>query len=120
MPSIRTPRLAPRRAVMSQPNTLTLFRRLLPVAAVTTASLCAAAVQAATPGISASPLGTPGTPSFALTAAPGYISQPDGHSIYTWGYGCTTTAGITFQPSSISAGKCPTMQLPGPTLIVTQ
>jgi FtsP/CotA-like multicopper oxidase with cupredoxin domain len=105
---------------MSQPNTLTLFRRLLPVAAATMASLCAAAVQAATPGISASTLGTPGTPSFSLTAAPGHISQPDGHPIYTWGYGCTNTTGIAYQPSNAPTGTCPTMQLPGPTLIVTQ
>ena len=41
--------------------------------------------------------------SFNLTAKPAYISAPDGASIYSWGY----TDGST-------------MQLPGPTLIVTE
>ena len=42
--------------------------------------------------------------SFTLSASAGYVSMPDGASIYSWGY-----AGATGQ-----------MQLPGPTLIVTQ
>jgi FtsP/CotA-like multicopper oxidase with cupredoxin domain len=41
--------------------------------------------------------------SFSLDARPGYISTPDGNSIYAWGY---TTSGNAFQ-------------LPGPTLCVT-
>jgi len=57
----------------------------------------------ALPGIaSAEILGEPG-PSFNLTAREGYISVADGGSIYSWGY---STDG--------------TMQLPGPTLILTQ
>ncbi len=40
---------------------------------------------------------------FSLTAKAGYVSIPDGASVYSWGY----TAGNT-------------MQLPGPTLIVTE
>jgi len=47
--------------------------------------------------------GEPG-PVFDLTASAGYISTPDGGSIYSWGY-ATTARGA--------------MQLPGPTLIVT-
>jgi len=47
-------------------------------------------------------VGVTGT-SFDLTARPGYISVADGGSIYSWGY---STGG--------------TMQLPGPTLIVTE
>lgn len=47
--------------------------------------------------------GVPG-PNFQLTAKSGYISTPDGHSIFTWGY---------------SVGNAP-MQYPGPTLIVNQ
>jgi FtsP/CotA-like multicopper oxidase with cupredoxin domain len=46
--------------------------------------------------------GVTGT-SFSLTASAGYISVADGASVYSWGY---------------STGS--TMQLPGPTLIVTQ
>lgn len=44
-------------------------------------------------------------PTFALTASSGYVSVADGGSIYSWGYSLT---------------GAPNMQLPGPTLIVTQ
>ena len=44
------------------------------------------------------------SPPFALIADDGYISTPDGGSIYSWGYG--PSGGV--------------MQIPGPTLIVTQ
>jgi FtsP/CotA-like multicopper oxidase with cupredoxin domain len=43
-------------------------------------------------------------PVFELTASAGYISLPDGASIYSWGYATSTRD---------------KMQLPGPTLIVT-
>ena len=68
----------------------------------------AGAAQAAAPGITG--------PSFDLVAAPGNTSQPDGATIYSWGYGCNT-APAGFAPI---AGSCPVgqMQLPGPTLIV--
>ena len=65
--------------------------------------------------------GDPGAaPIFNLVAAPGYISQPDGASIYSWGYGCNA-APASLAPATI-AGACPNgqMQLPGPTLIVTE
>jgi hypothetical protein len=55
------------------------------------------------PGV---PGGTPGTVSFNLTAKPGYVSLADGGSSYSWGY------------SDDDAGT--PMQLPGPTLKVTQ
>lgn len=66
------------------------------------------AARAAVPGITG--------PTFNLVAGDGYTSQPDGASIYTWGYGCNG-APAGFAPF---AGSCPAMQLPGPTLIVTQ
>jgi FtsP/CotA-like multicopper oxidase with cupredoxin domain len=44
-----------------------------------------------------------GSPTFNLTARDGYVTTPDGNSIYMWSY-------------SMSAGK---FQLPGPTLCVT-
>ncbi len=44
-------------------------------------------------------------PVFNLVAKDGYISSPDGNSIYTWGYADADGGG--------------TMQYPGPTLIVT-
>jgi FtsP/CotA-like multicopper oxidase with cupredoxin domain len=73
------------------------------------AALLAAPAQAAVPGIVG--------PSFALVASDAFISQPDGASIYSWGYGCDPAATPTFAPF---AGSCQQMQLPGPTLIVTE
>jgi FtsP/CotA-like multicopper oxidase with cupredoxin domain len=72
----------------------------------------AATASAAVPGIS-------GT-AFNLTAQPAALNQPDGEAIYSWGYGCTNTTGITFLPAQIAGASCPTMQVPGPTLIVTE
>jgi FtsP/CotA-like multicopper oxidase with cupredoxin domain len=86
--------------------------RLLRACAAALVSLVAAGAQAAAPGIQG--------PSFSLSATPGYTSQPDGTSVYTWGYGCTTGYAPTFLPGTIAGASCPTMQLPGPTLIVTQ
>jgi FtsP/CotA-like multicopper oxidase with cupredoxin domain len=99
-------------------KTKTLIGRLLGVTAVALASLLVGAAQAAAPGVTG--------PSFSLTAAPGFITQPDGASIYSWGYGCTTApAASQFVPAAIGTvqgAKCPAgvMQLPGPTLIVNQ
>jgi FtsP/CotA-like multicopper oxidase with cupredoxin domain len=85
-------------------------RLLLPVL-VAVASLAATA-HAAAPGIT-------GT-SFTLTAQAAYLNQPDGASIYSWGYGCTTApAAGAFKPQMPNQ-FCPTMQVPGPTLIVTE
>jgi len=74
----------------------------------------AANSYAAAPGIS-------GT-SFDLVAAAGYISQPDGASIYSWGYGCTTEPKGRFVPAVLTTARCSAgdMQLPGPTLVVTE
>jgi FtsP/CotA-like multicopper oxidase with cupredoxin domain len=84
-------------------------RLLLPVL-VAVASLAATA-HAAAPGITG--------PTFNLTAQPAYLTQPDGQAIYSWGYGCTgTPAG--YAPAAITNGFCNTMQVPGPTLIVTE
>jgi FtsP/CotA-like multicopper oxidase with cupredoxin domain len=67
--------------------------RLFSVAAAVAALLVPAAAGAAIDGVTAP---------FSLTASEGYISTPDGGSIYSWGYGIGSP-----------------MQLPGPTLIVT-
>src|ERR1700758_785922 len=69
------------------------------------------AAHAAAPGITG--------PAFNLTAQTAYLTQPDGQAIYSWGYGCTTTPS-GFAPTAISNGVCNTMQVPGPTLIVTE
>jgi FtsP/CotA-like multicopper oxidase with cupredoxin domain len=73
--------------------------------------LFAATVYASAPGITG--------PTFNLTAQGAFISQPDGASVYSWGYGCTS-APTGFAPAAITTGFCNTMQVPGPTLIVTE
>jgi FtsP/CotA-like multicopper oxidase with cupredoxin domain len=59
-------------------------------------------------------------PTFSLVAQEAHITQPDGQSVYSWGYGCATGTTPVFAPAQIAGAKCPTMQIPGPTLIVTQ
>jgi hypothetical protein len=78
------------------------------------ALLLSAGAQAAAPGIT-------GT-TFNLTAQPAYLSQPDGAAVYSWGYGCngTATFAATLASASFPGQNCPTMQVPGPTLIVTE
>src|SRR5207253_2008189 len=76
----------------------------------------AASAHAAAPGIT-----TTGT--FLLTAQDAYLNQPDGQAVYSWGYGCVATFAPTFVPAAIGTAqgaKCPTMQVPGPTLVVTE
>ena len=94
-------------------DTKALIALLLRGTATVVASVLAITAQAAAPGIT-------GT-AFDLTAAPGLISQPDGQSIYSWGYGCNT-APSGFAPATVAGAKCTPgqMQLPGPTLIVNQ
>ncbi|HLV86939.1 MAG TPA: multicopper oxidase family protein [Candidatus Sulfotelmatobacter sp.] len=75
------------------------------------------AAHAAAPGITGTPSTTGGV-AFSLTAQPAYLNQPDGSSVYSWGYGCAT-APAAFLPPMKNA-SCPTMQVPGPTLIVTE
>jgi len=93
-------------------KTLISKTQLLPVLMVAVALLLTAPAYAAAPGIT-------GT-SFNLTAGAAFSSQPDGALIYSWGYGCTTGFTPTFDPpvSAMPGAACPTMQIPGPTLIV--
>ncbi|WP_429322389.1 multicopper oxidase domain-containing protein [Paraburkholderia sp. GAS448] len=90
-------------------------------------SLAVGNVRAAVPGIT----GGTTTPAFNLVASAGTTSQPDGASIYTWGYGCgkagtsvgqiARAAPAGFTPAALAAiSTCPVMQLPGPTLIVKE
>jgi FtsP/CotA-like multicopper oxidase with cupredoxin domain len=104
---------------MSQMNTKKTISiaRLLPVFLVALGMLFTATAQATTPGIT-------GT-SFSFSAEASYVNQPDGATVYSWGYGCLT-APSGFLPAAIPAGagdgqaKCATMQVPGPTLIVRE
>jgi FtsP/CotA-like multicopper oxidase with cupredoxin domain len=87
-----------------------LKTRLLLAPTVAMLLLLAVAAHAAAPGITG--------PTFNLTAQPAYITQPDGQMIYSWGFGCSS-APTGFAPTMPNQ-KCPTMQVPGPTLIVTE
>jgi FtsP/CotA-like multicopper oxidase with cupredoxin domain len=69
----------------------------------------AATATAAVPGITG--------PTFNLTAQPAFLNQPDGQAIYSWGYGCNGTPAGSL-PAALGPVPCPTMQVPGPTLIV--
>ncbi len=90
--------------------------KLMSIAAIAASALLSANAIAAVQGIVG--------PTFALQAKADYTSQPDGAQIYTWGYGCNGTANTvksytatgTMGPAPI----CGEMQLPGPTLIVTE
>ncbi len=82
---------------------------LVLVAMVAAVLSLAVTAHAAAPGITG--------PSFNLTAQAAYISQPDGQSIYSWGYGCSS-APAGYAPAAITTRFCNTMQVPGPTLIV--
>ena len=90
------------------------MKRLIAVPLAGAGLLLAAVAQAAAPGITG--------PSFNLTAQPAYITQPDGQAVYSWGYGCTTAPNASaFVPTMPNATPaCSTMQVPGPTLIVTE
>jgi len=89
-------------------NAISQMARIL-VLIVFVLSLTATA-HAAVPGITG--------PTFNLTAQDGYLNQPDGEAIYSWGYGCSV-APTGFAPAALaSVSVCPTMQVPGPTLIV--
>src|SRR5882762_8153832 len=76
----------------------------------------AGSASAATPGITAS---AGGASTFNLVASQGFSSQPDGAQVYSWGYGCASTATYT-PPVFAPLGFCPAMQLPGPTLVVNE
>jgi FtsP/CotA-like multicopper oxidase with cupredoxin domain len=92
------------------------MKRLLPIATAA-ALMFSVAAQAAAPGITGNG-GATGT--FNLVASPANINQPDGNQVYSWGYGCTTGTAATFVPAPIPNANCSTMQIPGPTLIVTE
>jgi FtsP/CotA-like multicopper oxidase with cupredoxin domain len=94
---------------MKKAITMTRIATLLTIAL---ALFVTATAYAAAPGITG--------PTFRLVAGPGALTQPDGGMVYSWGYGCNA-APASLAPATI-AGACPNgqMQLPGPTLIVTE
>ncbi len=84
---------------------------LLLATMVAVSLLLTPAAFAAAPGITG--------PTFNLVASAEYLTQPDGSSVYSWGYGCSGTPS-GYAPAAITTGFCTNMQIPGPTLIVTQ
>jgi len=92
-------------------------RLLAPMVAV--ALLLTATAFAAAPGIKGAASNLATSPSFDLVAGPAYISQPDGQMVYSWGYGCATGFTPTFAPA-MSGNACTAMQVPGPTLVLTE
>jgi FtsP/CotA-like multicopper oxidase with cupredoxin domain len=87
------------------------MKRLLPLGLAALGALFTASTQAAAPGITG--------PTFNLQAKDAYITQPDGQSVYSWGYGCNGTPS-GFAPAAITGTFCNVMQIPAPTLIVTE
>jgi FtsP/CotA-like multicopper oxidase with cupredoxin domain len=92
-------------------------RLLAPMVAM--ALLLTATAFAAAPGIKGTASTSATSPSFDLVAGPAYISQPDGQMVYSWGYGCATGFTPTFAPA-MSGNACTAMQVPGPTLVLTE
>ena len=97
-------------------KTQSVLRRVIAALIAMTAMLSPVTARAAVPGITGTS-GTTGT--FHLVASPGYITQPDGATIYSWGFGCASGSAPGFVPYSTGA-FCPTMQVPAPTLVVTE
>src|SRR5580692_5039473 len=83
----------------------------MPLLTITALPLLTAMAYSAVPGITG--------PTFNLTAQTAFLNQPDGAAVYGWGYGCSG-APSGFAPTAITNATCPTMQVPGPTLIVTE
>src|SRR6266566_1643491 len=100
---------------MKMKNTISI-PRLLPVAMMALVVMFATTAYGATPGIT----GTGTVATFNLTAQTAFLNQPDGAAVYSWGYGCAAGSAPTFLPAAITTATCPTMQVPGPTLIVSQ
>jgi len=94
-----------------------LHTQLLLASMVAVVLLFTVTAHAAAPGISG---GTGSTAAFNLTAQPAYITQPDGQMVYSWGFGCNGAPSGFLPQDLITGTNCPSMQIPGPTLIVTE
>jgi FtsP/CotA-like multicopper oxidase with cupredoxin domain len=91
-------------------NPVNSTTRLLPVLVAVLAAVLVVNAYGASPGITG--------PTFNLTAQAAAITQPDGASVYSWGFGCSSPP-TGFKPAMTNA-NCPSMQIPGPTLIVNE
>jgi FtsP/CotA-like multicopper oxidase with cupredoxin domain len=93
----------------------------LPLLVMAAVASLAATAHAAAPGI----VGVKGTPVFNLDAQQSYLNQPDGSAVYSWGYGCSEAPsdyapGAYTNSHELENAGCSSMQVPGPTLIVTE
>jgi len=102
---------------MRQSNTKSLIERLAPAGTAGALCLLAATANAAAPGIT----GTGGVnATFNLTAQTAYLNQPDGQTVYSWGYGCVSNPPAGQFVGVTNNASCSNMQVPGPTLVVTE
>lgn len=93
----------------------------MPLCAALALSGGAGAAFAAVPGITGSAIAnTPVTAHFELQAREGRVSQPDGISLYSWGYGCNGAPAGYLPAQFATIASCGLMQVPGPTLIVRE
>ena len=96
------------------------------IGAVLAGALMATPAVASVPGITGvGYTALTATPvSFALQASESFSTQPDGGSVYSWGYGCNGAVGAAlsgYLPAAMAtASSCGAMQIPGPTLIVAE
>jgi FtsP/CotA-like multicopper oxidase with cupredoxin domain len=93
------------------------MNRLLSLMMMVGALLSTVPALAAAPGITSN---TSTTGSFTLTAQAAYLNQPDGNQVYAWGYGCSVIGSTPSFKPTLPNQTCNTMQVPGPTLIVTE
>ena len=84
---------------MRTTKTTSRIHRLVQATAFTLTSLLASGAQAAAPGVTSAALGGS---TFSLGAEAAYITQPDGASVYSWGYGCAAGAAVAFAPPTIA------------------
>ena len=92
------------------------MRALLVGTACLLATFQAHKAQAAAPGVT----GTGSAGTFNLVALNTRLNQPDGASLYSWGYGCASPGTAALVPAGMPGANCPTAQVPGPTLVVTE
>jgi FtsP/CotA-like multicopper oxidase with cupredoxin domain len=104
---------------MNRKNTISRTQLPLALLVALTLLLLAPAANAAAPGMTSTG-GTAGT--FSLTAQDSYLNMPDGEAVYSWGYGCVSGSSPSYVPKATfsHAPYCNTMQVPGPTMVVTE
>ncbi len=78
---------------------ISMTRLLSTVMVATALLLVTGSANAAAPGITG--------PNFDLTARAAFITQPDGATIYSWGYGCNQPQVLTLLPLECRGRRAP-------------